>query len=241
MPPDLIPRRLLNRKLASMLNVLFSGYPLFDLLIEHWGYKLAAAFFLAITPFGILGGSGTIVTYASQLAAFARDGGLPFREKLTFVHERINLPMYSVLALGIGTFLILLLALSEEASAIIYSLAVFSSIFTYMIPVALRIFAGDRWIQGPWNLGRWSMPIHVFCLLSQIYLLVMEAFPSYRAWTWDSMNYSWALTVACILISLVMYVFMGKSYTGVNQEALSHWREEEACRTVKDSNDAGQA
>lgn len=94
--------------MASKAYHSFRGYPLYDLLIDHWGPKLTAAYLLVVQPVGIIGGSGTILTYASQIAAFARDSGLPYPEMISQVHPRLNITIYSIGFLGLGSFLILL-------------------------------------------------------------------------------------------------------------------------------------
>lgn len=201
------------------------GYPLFNLVIAHWGETISAAFFLVVSPVGFIGGSGTLLTYASQIAAFARDGGLPLHEKFSYVHPRLNIPIFSIGLLGTGTFLILLFALSSAASSIIYSLSVVAGAITFITPIFFRIFAGDRWIPGPFNLGRWSIPVHSFALVSQLYIIVMECFPPYRKWTTSTMNYNFAVTTVAVLISCVLYLTVGrKNFTGLNMEALDLWR-----------------
>lgn len=211
--------------MASKAYHSFRGYPLYDLLIDHWGPKLTAAYLLVVQPVGIIGGSGTILTYASQIAAFARDSGLPYPEMISQVHPRLNIPIYSIGFLGLGSFLILLFALSATASSIIYSLSVVAGLITYVIPIFFRIFAGDRWIPGPFNLGRWSIPVHIFTVISQIYIVTMECFPLNRKWTAATMNYNFAVGLAALLLSIILYVFYGrKNYKGLNFEALASWR-----------------
>ncbi|KAF2995973.1 hypothetical protein E8E14_004289 [Neopestalotiopsis sp. 37M] len=201
-----------------------TGYPLIDLLVAHWGPTWTGAFALIGTPIGWIGGSGTLLTYGSQIAAFARDGGFPFSRKMSEVNQRINAPLYSIAFLSAGTFLILLLSLSEEAGAVVYSLSVVASLITFLTPVIARIFAGDRWVPGPFNLGRWSIPIHVITVITQVYLIVMECFPSDAAWSIETFNFNSVLTIASAIISLVLYMFIGKAYKGLDLESLARWR-----------------
>lgn len=199
-------------------------YPLFLLVNKYWGTTATSAFFLILTPFAIFGGSGMVVTMASQIAAFARDGGLPFGDKLAWVHPHINLPIYAVGLLVTGTFLVLLLTLSTAANNIIYSLSVFVALITNCVPFTLRLFAGKRFVPGPWNYGRWSKPIHGFATVSTVYLMVMEAFPSDTHWTPGTFNYDWVLGMGIIAISGAVYAFIGKNFKGLNLDALEKWR-----------------
>ncbi|KAF2012912.1 amino acid transporter [Aaosphaeria arxii CBS 175.79] len=186
-----------------------TGFPLMQLLVEHWGARITSIFILAFTPFGLVGGSAMLLTYASQIAAFARDGGLPFEKYLSHVNERTSIPHYAVGFEIIGAAILLLFSLSPSGSEVVYSLAVLAAVITWAIPVALRLGAGDRWRPGQFNLGRWSVLVHAFTIASQIYLIVMEAFPPRAAFDASSFNYNWVLTVAVILISLGYYYFIG--------------------------------
>uniref|UniRef100_A0A093VEJ9 Putative amino-acid permease n=1 Tax=Talaromyces marneffei PM1 TaxID=1077442 RepID=A0A093VEJ9_TALMA len=202
-----------------------NGYPLMDLIYQHWGQAFTATFLLFIALVGIIGGSGTLLTYAGQIAAFARDGGFPWHERVAYVHPRLNLPIYSVAILGTGTFLVLIVSLSPKASSIMYSIAVVTGLITFLIPVSFRIFAGDRWVPGPWNLGRWSMTVHITTVITQVYLMIMECFPTTPNWTVDTFNYAFALTAAAVVISCGLYWTVGrKNYKGLNLDALEVWR-----------------
>ncbi|KAJ5371474.1 uncharacterized protein N7496_007566 [Penicillium cataractarum] len=193
-----------------------SGYYFYTVLLNHWGRQKASAFLLFIAPFSTFGGSGMLLTYATQIAAFARDGGLPFASYLTHINKRLNLPLNAVCALSTGTALLLLLSLSESAKQIIYSLAVLCGLLNSAVPVGLRLFAGDRWIPGPWNCGRWSKPIHGFAFLSQIYFMIMESFPLYKAWdAATTFNYNWVVTLGVLLISIVLYLTYGRKFAGI--------------------------
>lgn len=167
-----------------------------------------------------------LLTYASQVAAFARDGCLPFSSYLARVHQSTSIPLNAVIFQVALTMLFLLFSLSEEASHVIYSMAVVAAVVTWAIPVALRIFASDRWIPGKFNFGRWSMPIHIFTLLSQIYILIMESFPPYAAFDGLTFNYAWVLTVIVGLLAAIFFATFDKRLTHIHFKNLNRWRSE---------------
>ncbi|PYI30060.1 hypothetical protein BP00DRAFT_477611 [Aspergillus indologenus CBS 114.80] len=202
-----------------------SGYPLFTIVFDHLGTAASLTLFSMVVPVGFISGSGTLLTYASQIAAFARDGGVPWPERMASVHPRLNLPLHALGLLATGTGLVLLIALSPTASAIIYSLSVVASLVTFLIPIGFRLGAGNRWVPGPWSLGRWSLPIHAVAVVTQLYLITMECFPPERAWTAGTFNYNFALTVGAFLVAGGFYGGMGrKTYRGLDMEALEAWR-----------------
>lgn len=143
--------------LGSMLTLSFtSGYPLITLVLLHWGSAGTFAWLLTGTVAAVVSGCGWVLAFSFQLSAFSRDGGLPLASYLIYVHPRTNTPIY--------------------ASSVIYSLAVMVTLITIALPIGLRPVAGDRWIPGPWNLGAFSKPVHLWALLVQLYLIVMESF-----------------------------------------------------------------
>ncbi|KAK6382391.1 GABA/polyamine transporter [Exophiala oligosperma] len=201
-----------------------SGYPLFTMIQTHFGTKCTAAFLLIPACVTGLGGSAQTLSYGSQIAAFARDGGVPFSNVLSRVDQRVNMPVPAILSLGVASCLVLLFALSSVASQIIYSLSTIAYLLTMGLPNWLRLFAGDRWVPGPFNYGRWSKPIYLLAGLGQLWLAVMESFPPEREWTASTLNYSWCLTLGVIIFAMILYRFLGKNYTGPDFEALEHYR-----------------
>ncbi|KAM0470469.1 hypothetical protein ACHAP7_009533 [Fusarium lateritium] len=201
-----------------------TGFPLVSLLVSHWGPTPTFVFVLVGTIATIVSGCGWLLAYAFQLSAFARDGGLPFSKRLSFVHEKTNTPVYAALALATGSILVLLLSLSGVARTVIYSLAVIVALLMMALPIGLRIFAGDRWVPGPWNLGKFSIPVHLWAILAQFYIIIMESFPGHANWTAETFNYNWVVSVGAILLSVVLYWLFGSSYKGIDLEALDRFR-----------------
>jgi len=201
-----------------------TGYPLFTMLQEHFGTRCTAAFLLLSTCVTGLGGSAQTLSYGSQIAAFARDGGLPFSDALARINKRVNMPVAAILTLGVASGLVLLFTLSSVAANIIYSLSTTAYLLTMGLPNWLRLFAGDKWVPGPVNFGRFSIPIFAVAAVGQLYLAIMESFPPVRAWDATTMNYSWCLTLGVIIFASILYPTLGKGYTVPNFGALEHYR-----------------
>ncbi|KAF4960046.1 hypothetical protein FSARC_10577 [Fusarium sarcochroum] len=203
-----------------------SGLPLYTLIFQHFGPKLGASFFLVTTSSAVLGGSSFLLTSASQMAAFARDGGLPFSKTLARVHEKTNMPIYSQAVLVAGALLVLLFGLSSMASTIIFSLAVVANLLMLTPPILLRIFAQDRFVPGPFNLGRYSKPVHIWALLTLVYMMIMEAFPAMKHWTMETFNYNWVVTLGVLIFAIIGWFTLGHNYPGLDLSALEAWREQ---------------
>ncbi|KAK7950938.1 amino acid permease protein [Apiospora aurea] len=139
-----------------------SGSPAFALLIQRRGRTAGVAFSLLAFLNTAIGGGAAPVTVSCQTAAFARDGGL------------LNMPVRTCMLLTDGGILMLCLASSPVASGTIYSLAFIAVMVLYALPMAFRIpgagEGGRRWVPGPWDYCRLSVPIHVAGLVTVLYM-----------------------------------------------------------------------
>lgn len=203
-----------------MLTYTDRGFPLFALVLERWGTDYGFAYLIVVVSTSILGGSSLLFASGCQVAAFARDGGLPFPHVFSYVHPRTSMPLASIALITIVAALALLFSLSPVAGAIIYSLAVIANYLTFVIPIALRVFLPARFIPGPWNCGKFSWPVAVLALASSVWLLIMECFPTSPNWTASTFNYDWVVTAGVLLLAVVFWLTIGRNYTGVNLEAL---------------------
>ncbi|KAG7438650.1 putative amino-acid permease [Fusarium oxysporum f. sp. raphani] len=205
-----------------------AGYAAFNLLIDRWGLKVAGAFLVIIFLNTSIGGAAVLVMMSCQTAAFARDGGMLFNDKLSYVSPRSNMPIYTTMFLTIGVMLMLCLGFSPIASETIYSLAVIAVMVLYALPMIFRVFDNGRWVPGPRNMGRFSKPVHVLGFLTVVYMMIMECFPPQGNWTGATLNYNLAVFLGAVLLSTLLWFSHGsRSYKGVNQEMLRAWREQE--------------
>ncbi|KAF5598362.1 amino-acid permease [Fusarium pseudocircinatum] len=204
------------------------GLPLYTLVFEHFGHKLGAGFFFMTTSTTVLGGSSFLLTSACQVAAFARDGGLPFSKTLAHVHEKTNMPIYSQAVLATGTLFVLLFGLSSMAGTIIFSLSVIANLLMLAHPILLRIFAQDRFVPGPFNLGKFSKPIHIWAFLTLVYMMILESFPPTKHWTAETFNYNWVVTLGALVFAVIGWFSLGHKYPGLDMTALDAWREHHA-------------
>ncbi|SCO79479.1 related to UGA4-GABA permease-also involved in delta-aminolevulinate transport [Fusarium oxysporum] len=196
--------------------------------MDRWGLKVAGAFLLIIFLNTSIGGAAVLVMMSCQTAAFARDGGMLFNDKLPYVSPRSNMPIYTTIFLTIGDMLMLCLGFSPIASETIYSLAVIAIMVLYALPMIFRVFDNGRWVPGPRNMGRFSKPVHVLGFLTVVYMMIMECFPPQGNWTGATLNYNLAVFLGAVLLSTLLWFSHGsRSYKGVNQEMLRAWREQE--------------
>lgn len=119
----------------------------------------------------------------------------------------------------------LLFGLSVMARTIIFSLAVMANLITMSLPISMRLFAGERFVQGPFNYGRLSKPVHVWALLSTFWLVIMESFPASAEWTAATFNFNWVVTLAAFTGAIIAWFTFGKrNYKGLDLDAIAAWR-----------------
>lgn len=161
-----------------------------------------------------------LLTYATQVAAFARDRGLPYSSYLSHVHKRTNMPLLATALLVALAYLSLLPALSEHASDVVYSMATLSNLIIWETPIVLRLFAGDKWVPGPFYTGRFSWSIHLLGALTSTYFIITRAFPP----TKDTLPLNTIIMIITLVLSAGAYYFCGQDFKGLDLDALEIWR-----------------
>jgi amino acid transporter len=99
------------------------------------------------------------VTSASRMAyAFARDGGLPFSSRLRRVSPVHRTPAAAIWAASTAA---VLFTLDTPVYSTITAVCTILLYVSYVLPCALGCVAYRRWWteMGPWDLGRWFVPL----------------------------------------------------------------------------------
>lgn len=111
---------------------------------------------------------------------------------------------------------------SSVAFNAIVSLVVSSYLSSYLIPIILIIqkrLKDERIDFGPWNLGRWGLPINIFAVAYTLLTVVFTFFPVSVPVTAVTMNWSCVVYGGVIILGIIYYVLHGhKSYVGPTTE-----------------------
>ncbi len=121
------------------------------------------------------------VTSASRVAfAFARDGGLPFSERVRHVSPRFRSPPVAIWGVAIAA--VLFTAYTPVYSTITAVCVIFLYV-SYVVPTAIGLLAHGRWWTtfGPWHLGLWFRPLAVVSLAGCAGLIVVGMQPPNEA------------------------------------------------------------
>jgi amino acid transporter len=171
-------------------------------------------------------GAAGLTSASRTWYAFSRDRGIPgwglFRR---LNHQRV--PLYAVIAVSIFSFIITIPALWGNSLGVPFAYFAITGICTvglyiaYVIPVYLRLKAGDRFEPGPWNLGdryRWICRGAVAFVVLVVITLDVPTVHSAVPWNDDfklsSFNYTPLVLVVGIIVGVWWRVSAKDHYTG---------------------------
>lgn len=101
----------------------------------------------------------------------------------------------------------------DSAANAIFSLSVTALYVAYALPICARFLGSNDFEPGPFNLGRFSVPVAVMAVLWMIFTSVILLFPSTPQTTVEDMNYAVAVQWGTLVLSLIYYYF--PKYGGV--------------------------
>lgn len=224
-----------------------TGYPIIEVFYQATGSTAAAtAMMCAILVIAFASTFGILASVSRLTWAFARDGGLPFSDffahvnvtpcaksvqSLTYVFQvnpHYRIPIRSI---GLVTFVVVLLSFinlgSSTALNAILSLSTLALYVSYMIPIILKIiktFRGQKIVYGPFNLGRFSLPINIFTVVYLVFISIFLPFPPEIPVTAENMNYGGPVLVGVIIFALLMWFVGGgkRRFVGPRREIAAH-------------------
>jgi choline transport protein len=102
---------------------------------------------------------------------------------------------------------------SSVAFNAIVSLTTSAYLSSYIIAIllmALKRIRGEAIHLGPWNLGRWGLPINIFAVAYSTMTVIFSFFPPEVPVTAATMNYACAVYGGVILLGIVYYMLRGR-------------------------------
>ena len=159
---------------------------------------------------------GFVASASRQAWAFSRDGGLPLSHIWRRVDSRWQIPIYTIALTGVINALLGLINIgSSVAFNAIISLVVSSYLSSYLIPIVLLIrkrVKGEPVKFGPWNLGRWGLPINIIAASYTLVTVVFTFFPPAVPVNAETMNYSCAVYGGVVILGVLYYVLRGRRH-----------------------------
>jgi amino acid transporter len=167
--------------------------------------------------------------------AYARDGCFPLSKYWAHVNTKTKTPVNAVWFNNvIGNLLLLLIFGGTLTIGAIFSIGALAAFVAFTTPIFIRVFfVGNRFRPGPWNLGRFSIPIGAVASSFTALMVPILCFPSVTGGdlTLAAMNWTCLVYGAPMFGALVWWVVDARKWfkgPRVNLEHLMHGREDQA-------------
>ncbi len=140
------------------------GQPFAAYLIQCLPQRTAIAILALTIIAGFFMGQGCMIAASRVTFAYARDDCFgPMSNTLKNVNTATRTPVNAVwFNAVIGMLLLLLIFAGELAVGALFSIGAIAAFVAFTTPIFIRVFfVRDRFRPGPWNLGRFSIPIGI--------------------------------------------------------------------------------
>ncbi|KAL4246863.1 Amino Acid-Polyamine-Organocation Transporter [Abortiporus biennis] len=198
--------------------IMSSSQPMAAILFNAFGQKGTLAVWAIIVVCQYMMGSSMVLAASRQSFAFSRDGALPFSNWLYRMNKYTGTPVNTVwftciLAIALG----LLAFAGTSAINAVFSLSVTALYIAYSIPIIVRFTNSptNSFKPGPFNLGRFSLPVAIIAVLWMLFMGIVFLFPATPGPEVPDMNYTIVVMGGVMFLSLVYYWF--PKYGGI------HW------------------
>jgi choline transport protein len=130
------------------------------------------------------------------------------------MHPEFRLPINTLCLITVICFILSLIYIgSSTAFNAIISLTTLSLYISYVCPILfimIRKLRGQPLAYGPFNLGRWGIPINLLSLGYLIYAIIWIPFPITLPVTAQNMNYAGPIMLIIIIGALVDWSISGR-------------------------------
>jgi amino acid transporter len=172
-------------------------------------------------------GMACVTSCSRTYYAFSRDRAVPGHRFWTRLNHN-HVPVAAILGVCLFALLITLPALTSNEAGIpvaffaVVSISVIGLYIAYVMPVYLRLRAGDRFTPGAWNLGakyRWMNTLAVAWVIICVVIFSLPFTPAAVPWRdefdWSAVNYAPLMVGGLFLIVGLWWVLGAKNrYTG---------------------------
>ncbi|GLZ78471.1 amino acid transporter [Actinorhabdospora filicis] len=155
-----------------------TGVPPAQIFIDALDLPIAKALLVIVVGAQFFCGMSSVTANSRMIYAFSRDGALPASAFWHRINKRTRTPTNAIWLAAAGAFVLGLPYLwNETAYAAVTSIAVIGLYIAYVLPTILRLRQGDRFVRGPWHLGRWSRPVGVVAVVWVAFISVLFMLP----------------------------------------------------------------
>lgn len=176
-----------------------TGVPPVQIFLDALGPTGGLVLLLIVIGAQFFCGMSSVTANSRMLYAFSRDGAVPGHELWHKVNPRTRTPTNSVWFCVVFSFILGLPYLwNATAYAAVTSIAVIGLYIAYIIPVFLRLRAGERFQRGPWHLGRWSYVVGWIAVIWVVFISILFMLP--QVFPITSLTFNYAVVAVGVVI-----------------------------------------
>ncbi|KAI5254869.1 amino acid transporter [Aureobasidium subglaciale] len=156
------------------------GQPFAAYLVQVLPQKTVLAVLALTIIAGFFMGQGCMIAASRVTFAYARDDCFPFSNIWKKVNSRTKTPVNAVwFNTSVGCIMLLLIFGGSLAAGAMFSIGAIAAFVAFTTPIFIRVFfVGNRFRPGPWNLGKFSIPIGVIASAFVILMVPVLCLPS---------------------------------------------------------------
>jgi len=182
------------------------GQPFAAYLIQCVPQKVALAVLSLTIIAGFFMGQGCMIAASRVTFAYARDDCFPFSNLWKTVNKHTRTPVNAVWAnTCLGILMLLLIFGGSISIGALFSVGAIDAEVAFCTPIFIRVFfVGNRFRPGPWNLGKFSIPIG--CIASAFVALMIPILnlPAYSGSDLNASTMNWT----CLVYGGPMFIVM---------------------------------
>lgn len=211
------------------------GQPFAAYLIQVMPQEITLAILSLTIIAGFFMGQGCMIAASRVTFAYARDDCFPLSKYWKHVNKYTHTPVNAVwFNTSVGCVLLLLIFGGSLAIGAIFSIGAIAAYVAFTTPIFIRVFfVGNRFRPGPWNLGRFSIPIGVVASSFVALMVPILCLPSVTGadLTVATMNWTCVVYGGPMAMIMLWWVISARHwFTGpkVNLEHMMLGREDQA-------------
>ncbi|THH18199.1 hypothetical protein EW146_g2734 [Bondarzewia mesenterica] len=187
--------------------------PMGQLFLNTLGKRGMLAIWSFIIVVQYVTGAAQGVDASRVVFAFARDNALPGSRWWKQVNRYTQTPVNAVWLVMVFSGILGVLGFSATALSSLAGASVIGLYTSYATPIFLRVTSGrNRLVPGPFNLGKWYMPLGIISVAWVAFIVVLLMFPPGQTTTAVDMNYAVVLIMAVFFFASGSWIVSARKW-----------------------------